>query len=73
MPVGLYDPYHPVSNLIVYIYQMENFAYHELNRACRYKIESKINTLGPWAAALGETIRGAQTYRTDLDKFDHNK
>ena len=52
---------------------MENFAIYELNRASRFKDESKVATLGPWAFALGKVINGAQSRRTDLSKYDHNK
>ena len=52
---------------------MENFAIYELNRASRFKDESKVATLGPWAFALGAIIANAQRRRTDLSKYDHNK
>ena len=39
---GLFDPNHPAVILCVYIYQMENFAYAELNNSCRFKIQSKV-------------------------------
>ena len=52
---------------------MENFAIYELNRASRFKDESKLVTLGPWAMALGHIIAGAQQNRKDLSKYDHNK
>ena len=52
---------------------MENFAIYELNRASRFKDESKLVTLGPWAKALGLIIVGAQSSRKDLSKYDHNK
>lgn len=52
---------------------MENFAIYELNRASRFKDESKLATLGPWADALGLIIEGAQQHRKDLSKYDHNK
>ena len=52
---------------------MENWAYAELNRACRFKDKSKVPTLGPWAMALSEVINGAQINRTDVEKFDQWK
>ena len=52
---------------------MENFAIYELNRACRFKDQSKLVTLGPWAMALGDIIEYAQKNRKDLSKYDHNK
>ena len=51
--IGVSDAYHPVTTLCLFIYKMENFAYSELNKSCRFKDPSKIPTLGPWAAALG--------------------
>ena len=52
---------------------MENFAIYELNRASKFKDESKLATLGPWAYALGWIIFKAQRNRKDLSKYDHNK
>ena len=39
---GLWDPSSPVVALILYIYQMENYCYSELNRASRFKDTSKL-------------------------------
>ena len=52
---------------------MENFAYAELNRSCRYKLESKLPTLGPWALALSAIIDGAQSNRSVSCAYDCNK
>ena len=53
---GIYDPTSPVVALILYVYQMENYCYVELNRAARFKDTSKVQTLGPYAFALGVII-----------------
>ena len=58
-PIGLHDPDSPVVALMVFIYQMENFAYRELNRSSRFKDNTKVQTLGPWGAALYEIIERA--------------
>ena len=55
---GLLDPTSPVVALILYVYQMENYCYSELNRACRFKDSSKLQTLGPYAMALAYIIGG---------------
>ena len=52
VPIGLTDPKSPANAVILFIYQMNNFCFKELNRSSRFKDESKVNTLGPWAAAL---------------------
>ena len=57
---------------MVFIYQMENWCYVELNRACRYKNHSKILSLGPWAYAMSVIVSGAQRYR-DKMKYDCSK
>ena len=54
----LLDPASSVVGLILFIYQMENFCFSELNRSSRYKDQSKVPTLGPWAAALYDIILG---------------
>ena len=64
---------HPVTMLIVFIYQMENWCYVELNRACRFKNPSKLQTLGPWALALSEIVWRAQYLRKDKTKYDCHK
>ena len=53
---GLCDPLHPVTTLCLYIYQIENFCFSELNRSSRFKDTTKVKTLGPWAAALYQII-----------------
>ena len=53
---GLSDPTSQVVALILYVYQMENYCYSELNRAARFKDSSKLQTLGPYAYALGWII-----------------
>ena len=53
---GLWDPTSPVATVCLYIYQIENFCYKELNRSSRFKDETKVATLGPWAAAMAEII-----------------
>ena len=52
---------------------MENFAYIELNRSCRFKDQSKLKTLGPWAIALALIIIGTQSNRLDISKYDTSK
>ena len=56
MERDLSDATYPATILLVFIYQMENWCYSELNRACRYKDHSKINSLGPWAKAMSEIV-----------------
>ena len=63
----LNNPDSPVVALILQIYQMENFCYSELNRSSRFKDESKVATLGPWAAALYEIIWYTQRFRKVSD------
>lgn len=70
---GLVNPYHPVTTLCIFIYQMENYAYHELNRACRQQDRSKVATLGPWALTLGTIVYKSQSNRVDLEVYDHRK
>ena len=47
--------------------------YSELKRSCLNADISKSKTLGPYAAALGTILEGAQSNRTDLNDYDHNK
>ena len=59
-PFGLIDAKNSVTKLMLFIYQMENWCYRELNLACRYKDHSKVSTLGPWAYALNDIVSSAQ-------------
>lgn len=52
----LADPTSPVVGLLLYIYQMENFVYSELNRSSRFEDYNKVQTLGPYGCALGQII-----------------
>ena len=52
----LLDPDSPVVACLTYIYQMNNFAFTELSRSSHYLDRSKVQTLGPWAAALFQII-----------------
>jgi hypothetical protein len=52
---------------------MENFCFSVLNRSSRFKDETKIKTLGPWATALDKIIFMTQEKRTDTDKYNHNE
>ena len=52
----LLDPNSSVVGLMLYIYQMTNFCFYELNRSIRCKDSSKVITLGPWAAAFYQII-----------------
>ena len=68
----LRDPYHPVAILCLFIYQFQSFAFSELNPACRFKDETKVPTLGPWAYALGRIILNAQSSKTGNDLLKYN-
>ena len=52
---------------------MESFVYSELKRSSLNFDKSKIETLGPFAAALNTILEGAQSNRRDLNVYDHNK
>ena len=56
IPIGLYDAKSPVVAVILFIYQMNNFCFKELNRSSRFKDQSKVISLGPWAAALWKIV-----------------
>ena len=59
IPFGLWDAKSPVVAVIMFIYQMNNFCFKELNHSCRFKDQSKVKTLGPWAAALFRIVEQA--------------
>lgn len=55
----------------MYLYSLEPPLYRHLNRACREKDITKIDTLGPFAAVLGEIVRNQDAFREDkiTEKF----
>ena len=55
----LSDPSSPIVALCGFLYQMQNFCFAELNRSARYKDRSKLETIGPFAAAMGQIIADA--------------
>ena len=65
----LSDATHPVTILMVFIYQMENRCYNELNLACRYKDHSKVSSLGPWEVAMSQRVGYTQVNR-EKTKYD---
>lgn len=52
--------------LILYLYTLDNFLFLELNKGSREGDQSKIETLGPYAAVFGSIIRSAPRHRTDI-------
>ena len=47
------DPDHPVSKTLIYIHSMETFIYEDLKKACLNQDCSRVETLGPYAWAIG--------------------
>ena len=47
------NPYSIEVMILLYLYSMEPPFYFELNQACRTLDHSQLNTLGPYAAAIG--------------------
>jgi hypothetical protein len=47
---------HPVTKKLLYIHTMETFIYSELKQASLSKDDSRIPTLGPYAAALSYIV-----------------
>ena len=58
-------------NLALYLYSLDNFLFVELNKGSREGDMSKIDTLGPYAAVLGEIIYNTARNRTDIDDLRH--
>ena len=57
-----FNPNSPVTQTVLYLYSMEPPIYRELNMACRKRDYTKIDSLGPFAAAIGEILRTAEQY-----------
>ena len=70
----LHDPNAEIVCALLYIYSMETFVYSTLNTATRDHDESKIMTLGPFAAGLGAVLAGAEGKREkDLESLPSDK
>ena len=54
------DPKADIVCGLLYVYSMETFVYSTLNTATRDHDSTKIMTLGPMAAALGEIVGWAE-------------
>ena len=54
-----------------YLYTLDDPLYAELNKGSREGDQSKIDTLGPFAAAFGRIIGGAAHNRKDIDELKH--
>ena len=52
----LSNPYGAITCMVLYLYSMEFGSpplYYEINRVCRARDKSKLQTLGPYIKALG--------------------
>jgi len=52
----LEDFNHPITKKLIYIHSMETFIFNDMKKASLNKDETKIPTLGPYAAALSYII-----------------
>ena len=59
------DPCHKDVQTILKLYSLQSFLYRTLNRACREKDTSVIDTLGPFAHSLMSIIDDANINRND--------
>ena len=63
--LNIFYPYSKITCLILYIYSMETFVYHDLNRVCREKDTNQIQYFGAYAAALSYIIHAANNNRKE--------
>ena len=59
----LKDFNHPVTKKLIYIHSMETFIFTDMKKASLEKDETKIPTLGPYAAALSYILGNASRSR----------
>jgi hypothetical protein len=52
----LYDPQHPITQLMLTIYSLECFVYKSLNAGHRFGDKSKIDSLGPYAQVMDTIV-----------------
>ena len=65
---NLLSDINPASKVILWIYTIEPPFYKEVNNACRWYQEEKLDLLGPYAYALGMI-----TWRAQSNKFDKHE
>jgi len=53
----LLDQSHPATAVCLWIYQSDSYVFSTLNHASRFQDESKVTTLGPFAAALYQILK----------------
>merc|ERR1712224_682129 len=58
----LYDPTHPVVDVLINLYSYEGFIYKILNHSSRVGDESKLSSMGPYALALSLIINKASQF-----------
>jgi len=63
----LFDPEHPVPQLLLSLYSMETWLYGTLNYSTRFGDQSKFTSLGPYAQALYWVVVMNCSSRTDLN------
>ena len=65
----LWNPDHQITNMLLYLYTLDNMLFQELNKGSREGDKAKIDTLGPYAAALAKIFAGAAIERTDISEL----
>ena len=67
-PSVLANPHHSFVKTLMYIYSMECFLFHEMNKASRSKDFDKIQFYGPFAAALSFIVHCGNKKQTRLSR-----
>ena len=67
------DYNHSVTKSLIYMHSMQTFLFSELKRASFEKDESRIPSLGPYAAALSFIICNAHKSRLNASKENRKK
>ena len=62
----LYNPDHPVSQTMLYLYTIDSWLFSVLNSGSKEGDQAKMETLGPYAYAFGGIIECAAKRRTDI-------
>ena len=59
------EPHHKDVKMILKMYSLESFLFKKLNKACRDRDNTAIDTLGPFAHVLMSVIDQASVKRND--------
>ena len=69
LDIELWNPYHEVTQLLLFIYTLDDWIQKELSSGSGEEDQAKVDSLGPFAWAFAQIIANASMNRTDIPEM----